>query len=151
MNPKNLSRFDRMSIAMAIMEDLKPEMLEFLQQFGKDFLDHVAVGYHNTQAQKWREYREDRQRREHREQRRFVGNQDAPDPYMPPSGAQPDLLLKVNALVGGVDGVAKQLCDLREQLETLSDRVDQQFAYAHRSDVWLKDDEPEEEVEVPDD
>ena len=52
---------------------------------------------------------------------------------------------------GGVDDVAKQLCDLREQLETLSDRVDQQFAYAHRSDVCLKDDEPEEEVEVPDD
>ena len=101
MNPKNLSRFDRMSIAMAIMEDLKPEMLEFLQQFGKDFLDHVAVGYHNTQAQRLREHREDRQRREHREQRRFVGNQDAPDPYMPPGGAEPDLPLKVNALVGG--------------------------------------------------
>ena len=69
---------------------------------------------------------------------------------MPPGGAQPDLLLKVNALVGGVDGVAKKLCDLREQLETLSDRVDQQFAFAHGSDVWLKNDE-EEEVEAPED
>ena len=151
MNPKNLSRFDRMSIAMAIMEDLKPEMLEFLQQFGKDFLDHVAVGYHNTQAQKWREYREDRQRREHREQRRFISDPAVTDPTIPLGVAQPDLILKVNALVGGVDGVAKQLCDLREQLETLSDRVDQQFAFAHGCDAWLKDDEAEEEVPDPDD
>ena len=152
MDPNNLSRFDRMSIAMGIIEDLKPEMLEFLQQFGKDFLDHVAVGYHNTQVQRLREHREDRKRRQHREQRGFVGNHDAPDPYMPPGGAQPDLLLKVNALVGGVDGVAKQLCDLREQLETLSDRMDQQFAYANATDAWLKDDEAEEEeVEIPDD
>ena len=151
MNPQKLSTFDRMSIAMGISEELKPEVLEFLQQFCKDFLDHVAVGYHNQQAQK---YREDRQRRDHRQQRRFVGNQDVPDPYMPPGGAQPDLLLKVNALVGGVDGVAKQLCDLREQLETLSDRMDQQFAYANATDAWLKDDEAEaqeEEVEAPDD
>ena len=85
-------------------------------------------------------------------QRRLTGDQPAPDPTIPPGGAVNDLILKVNALVGGVDGVAKQLCDLREQLETLSDRVDAQFAYAHRSDAWLKDDEAEEEeVEAPDD
>ena len=65
MDPNNLSRFDRMSIAMGIIENLKPEMLEFLQQFGKDFLDHVAVGYHNTQVQRLREHREDRKRRQH--------------------------------------------------------------------------------------
>ena len=58
-------------------------------------------------------------------------------------------LPKQVVLVGGVDGVAKQLCDLREQVETLSDRMDQQFAYANATDAWLKDDEAEEE-EVPD-
>ena len=150
-NSKNLSRFDRMSIAMGISEELKPEVQEWLEGFCKDILDRVAIGYMNTQVQKHREYREDRQRREHRDQRRFISNQDVLEPSIPPGGAQPDLLLKVNALVGGVDGVAKQLCDLREQLETLSDRVDQQFAYAHRCNAWLKDDEAEEEEDlVPD-
>ena len=112
-------------------------------------LDRQSIAWANLQVQKHREYREDRQRREHRDQRRFISNQDVLEPSIPPGGAQPDLLLKVNALVGGVDGVAKQLCDLREQLETLSDRVDQQFAYANATDAWLKDDEAEEE-EVPD-
>ena len=158
MNPNNLSRFDRMSIAMAIMEDLKPEMLEFLQQFGKDFLDHVAVGYHNTQVQKWREAREERQRREHREQRRFISDQAVTDPTIPSSGSTNHLLLKVNELVVAVDRVLKEQRDLHDQYEWLADRLDQQLAYIHKCDAWLNNDEgeaepeaEEEEVEAPDD
>ena len=149
MNPKNLSRFDRMSIAMAIMEDLKPEMLEFLQQFGKDFLDHVAVGYHNTQAQKWREAREDRQRREHREQRRFISDQAVSDPYMPPGGAVNDQRVQLSGLVGAVNQVIKRM----DALDKRFDRIDEQLAYLNRTNVWMES-EPEaeeEEVEAPDD
>ena len=166
MNPKNLTRFDRMSIAMAIMEDLKPEMLEFLQQFGKDFLDHVAVGYHNTQAQKWREHREDRQRREHREQRRFISDQGVPDPYMPPGGALNDVRVELNGVKGAVGEVLQlargsfeqdamvstRLDSIELTLKTEFERTHQQLAFAHGCDAWLKDDEAEEEeVEIPDD
>ena len=166
MNPKNLSRFDRMSIAMAIMEDLKPEMLEFLQHFGKDFLDHVAVGYHNTQAQKWREYREDRQRREHREQRRFISNQAVPDPYIPPGGALNDVRVELNGVKGAVGEVLQlargsfeqdamvstRLDSIELTLKTEFERTHQQLAFAHGCDAWLKDEEAEEEeVEIPDD
>ena len=149
MNPKNLSRFDRMSIAMAIMEDLKPEMLEFLQQFGKDFLDHVAVGYHNTQAQKWREAREERQRREHREQRRFISDQAASDPYMPPGGGVNDLRVELNEVKVALNQVLKRM----DALDKRFDRVDEQLAYSNRTNVWLES-EPEaeeEEVDIPDD
>ena len=149
MNPNNLSRFDRMSISMAIMEDLKPEMLEFLQQFGKDFLDHVAVGYHNTQAQKWREAREERQRREHREQRRFISDQAVSDPYMPPGGGVNDLRVELNEVKVALNQVLKRM----DALDKRFDRVDEQLAYSNRTNVWLES-EPEaeeEEVDIPDD
>lgn len=145
---KNLTRFDRMSIAMAISEDLKPEILECLQHFGKDFLDHVAVGYHNSQAQKLREYREDRQRREHRDQRRFISNQDVPDPTIPPGGAVNDLRVELNEVKVALNQVLKKL----DAFDKRHDRFDEQLAYAHRSSAWLTDDETEEEeVEIPDD
>ena len=162
-DPINLTRFDRMSIAMAIMEDLKPEILEFLQQFGKDFLDHVAVGYHNTQAQKWRE---DRQRREHLEQRRFISDQAVPDPYMPPGGALNDVRVELNGVKGAVGEVLQlargsfeqdamvstRLDSIELTLKTEFERTHQQLAFAHGCDAWLKDDEAEEEeVEIPDD
>ena len=134
-----------------VMGYLEPMIEEAFNRHGQESLDRQSISWMNLQVQKQREYREQRDRRAHRQQPRFVGNQDVPDPYMPPGGAQPDLLLKINALVGGVDGVAKQLCDLREQLETLSERMDQQFAYANATDAWLKDDEAEaQEEEVPD-
>ena len=134
-----------------VMGSLEPMIEEVFNRHAQESLDRQSVSRMNLQVQKHREYREQRERREHREQRRFTSDQPVSDPTIPPGTAQPDLILKVNALVGGVDGVAKQLCDLREQLETLSDRVDVQFAYAHCSDAWLKDDEAEEEVEAPDD
>ena len=148
------SFWDLAAFTERIMQMLEPRIEDMAEMITQGTLDRQSIAWTNMQVLKHHEYRDQRERREHRQQRRFVSNQDVPDPTMPPGGAQPDLLLKVNALVGGVDGVAKQLCDLREQLETLSDRMDQQFAYANATDAWLKDDEAEaqeEEVEVPDD
>ena len=148
------SWWDLAAFTERIMQMLEPRIQDMVETIVQGSLDRQSIAWANLQVLKHREYREHRERRAHRDQPRFVGNQDVPDPYMPPGGAQPDLLLKVNALVGGVDSVAKQLCDLREQLETLSDRMDQQFAYANATDAWLKDDEAEaqeEEVEAPDD
>ena len=136
MDPKNLSRFDRMAIAMAIMEDLKPEMLEFLQQFGKDLLDHVAVGYHNTQAQKWREAREERQRREHREQRRFISDQPVADPTIPPGGALNDLRIELNEVKGALDLLAKQLRESDQRAEARDERISNQLAYVIGGPAW---------------
>ena len=146
------SFWDLAAFTERIMQMLEPRIEDMAETITQGMLDRQSIAWTNMQVLKQHEYREQRESREHPQQRRFDSKQDVPDPSMPPSGAQPDLLLKVNALVGGVDGVAKQLCDLREQLEKLSDRVDQQFAFAHGSDAWLKNDEAEEEeVEVPDD
>ena len=144
--PKGQGSFwDVAAFCTRVMDYLEPMIEESFDRLAQGTLDRQSIAWTNMQVQKHRE------RREHREQRRFISDQPVSDPTIPPGGAQPDLILKVNALVGGVDGVAKQLCDLREQLETLSDRVDAQFAYTHRSDAWLKDDEAEEEeVEAPD-
>ena len=50
--------------------------------------------------------------------------------------------------------VSTRLDSIELTLKAEFERINQQFAYAHRCDAWLKDDEPEEEeeeVEVPDD
>ena len=149
MDPKNLSRFDRMSIAMAISEELKPDVQEWLEGLSKDLLDRVAIGYFNTQAQKWREHNERRERCEHRDLRRFIGDQPAPDPTIPPGGAVNDLRVELNEVKGALNQVLKKL----DALDKRHDRSDQQLAYLNRTNVWMES-EPEaeeEEGEAPDD
>ena len=146
MDPKNLSRFDRMSIAMGISEELKPDVQEWLEGLSKDLLDRVAIGYFNTQAQKYREHREDRQRREHRDQRRFIGNQAVPDPTIPPGGALNDVRVELNEVKVALNQVLKKL----DALDKRHDRFDEQLAYLNRTNVWLESEPEAEEEEVPD-
>ena len=46
--------------------------------------------------------------------------------------------------------VSTRLDSIELTLKTEFERTHQQLAFAHGSDLWLKDDEAEEEEEVPD-
>ena len=146
-DPKKLSRFDRMSIAMGISEELKPEVHEWFQGFCKDFLDRVAIGYFNTQAQKHREYRE---RREHRQQPRFMSDQSEHDPTIPPWGAVNDLRIELNEVKGALDLLAKQQRESDELAEARDERISNQVAYLIGGNPW---EQPPKEswIEKPED
>ena len=93
-----------------------------VEGLSKDLLDRVAIGYFNTQAQKWREH-ERRERREHRDLRRFIGDRPAPDPTIPPGGAVNDLRVELNEVKGALNQVLKKL----DALDKRHDRSDQQL------------------------
>ena len=116
------SWLDVAAFTSRVMGSLEPMIQDMVETIVQGTLDRQSVAWTNMQIQKHREYREQRERREHRDQRRFTSDQPVPDPTIPPGGALHDLLLKVNALVGAVDRVAKQQRDLREQVENQSDQ-----------------------------
>ena len=131
-----------------VMASLEPMIEEAFNRHGQESLDRQSISWMNLQVQKQREYREQRDRRAHREQPRFVGNQDAPDPYMPPGGAVNDLRVELNEVKVALNQVLKKL----DALDKRHDRSDEQLAYMHHNNAWLELSEPEEEeeVEVPD-
>ena len=128
-----------------VMGYLEPMIEEAFNRHGQESLDRQSISWMNLQVQKHREYRDQRDRRAHREQPRFVGNQDAPDPYMPPGGAVNDLRVELNEVKVALNQVLKKL----DAFDKRHDRFDEQLAYANATDAWLKDIEAEED-EVPD-
>ena len=149
------SFWDLAALTERIMQMLEPRIQDMAETITQGTLDRQSIAWTNMQVLKHHEYRDQRERREHRQQRRFVSNQDVPDPTMPPDGSTNHLLLKVNELVVAVDRVLKEQRDLNDQYEWLADRLDQQLAYIHKCDAWLKNDEGEaeamaEEEAVPD-
>ena len=150
-----------------VMASLEPMIEEAFNRHGQESLDRQSISWMNLQVQKQREYREQRDRRAHREQPRFVGNQDAPDPYMPPGGALNDVRVELNGVKGAVGEVLQlargsfehdamvstRLDSIELTLKRECERLHQQLAYIHQNNAWLELSEPEEEeeVEVPDD
>ena len=123
-----------------VMGYLEPMIEEAFNRHGQESLDRPSVSWMNMQVQKHREHRE---RREHREQRRFISDQPVADPTIPPGGAANDVLIKLNALVGAVELVAKQQreSDQRseEQFEELKiqlERIANQVAYLIGGNPW---------------
>ena len=129
------------------MDYLEPMIEEAFERLIQGSLDRQSVAWTNMQVQKHREYRDQRERREHRQQRRFVSNQDVPDPTIPPGGAVNDQRIQLSGLVGAVNEVIKRM----EALDKRFDRIDEQIAYLNRTNVWLESEADEEEAEeVPD-
>ena len=138
---------DVAAFTQRVMDYLEPMIEESFERLVQGSLDRQSIAWANLQVQKHREHRE---RREHRDLRRFIGNQDAPDPTIPPGGAVNDLRVELNEVKGALNQVLKKL----DALDKRHDRSDEQLAYIHHNNAWLELSEPEaeeEEVEAPDD
>ena len=131
-----------------IMQMLEPRIQDMAETITQGTLDRQSIAWTNAQVAKNREYREHRERRAHRDQPRFVGNQDVPDPTIPPGGGVNDLRVELNEVKVALNQVLKKL----DAFDKRHDRFDEQLAYANATNQWLKDDEAEaeEEIEVPD-
>ena len=137
---------DVAAFTQRVMDYLEPMIEESFERLVQGSLDRQSIAWANLQVQKHREHRE---RREHRDLRRFIGNQDAPDPTIPPGGAVNDLRVELNEVKGALNQVLKKL----DAFDKRHDRIDEQLAYLNRTNVWMES-EPEaeeEEVEAPDD
>ena len=144
------SFWDLAAFTERIMQMLEPRIEESFERLVQGSLDRQSIAWTNMQVLKHHEYRDQRERREHRQQRRFVGNQDVPDPTIPPGGAVNDLRVELNEVKVALNQVLKKL----DALDKRHDRSDEQLAYIHHNNAWLELSEPEaeeEEVEAPDD
>ena len=141
------SWWDLAAFTERIMQMLEPRIEESFERLAQGTLDRQSIAWTNMQVLKHHEYRDQRERREHRQQRRFVSNQDVPDPTIPPGGAVNDQRIQLSGLVGAVNEVIKRM----EALDKRFDRIDEQIAYLNRTNVWLESEVDEEEAEeVPD-
>ena len=143
------SWWDLAAFTERIMQMLEPRIEESFERLAQGTLDRQSIAWTNMQVLKHHEYRDQRERREHRQQRRFVSNQDVPDPTIPPGGAVNDQRIQLSGLVGAVNQVIKRM----DALDKRFDRIDEQLAYLNRTNVWLES-EPEAEEEegaAPDD
>ena len=140
------SFWDLAAFIERIMQMLEPRIQDMAETITQGTLDRQSIAWTNMQVLKHHEYRDQRERREHRQQRRFVSNQDVPDPTIPPGGAVNDLRVELNEVKVALNQVLKKL----DAFDKRHDRIDEQLAYVHRSSAWSKDDEAEEEIEVPD-
>ena len=141
------SFWDLAAFTERIMQMLEPRIEESFERLVQGSLDRQSIAWANLQVQKHNERRE---RREHRDLRRLIGNQDAPDPTIPPGGAVNDQRVQLSGLVGAVNQVIKRM----DALDKRFDRIDEQLAYLNRTNVWMESEpeaEEEEEVEAPDD
>ena len=140
------SFWDLAAFTERIMQMLEPRIEESFERLVQGSLDRQSIAWTNMQVLKHHEYRDQRERREHRQQRRFVSNQDVPDPTIPPGGAVNDLRVELNEVKVAINQVLKKL----DALDKRHDRSDQQLAYLNRTNVWMES-EPEEEAPDPDD
>ena len=135
---------DVAAFTQRVMDYLEPMIEESFERLVQGSLDRQSITWANLQVQKHREHRE---RREHRDLRRFIGDQPAPDPTIPPGGAVNDLRVELNEVKGALNQVLKKL----DALDKRHDRSDQQLAYLNRTNVWMESEPEEEEAPDPDD
>ena len=134
------SFWDVAAFCTRVMDYLEPMIEESFDRLTQGTLDRQSIAWTNMQVQKHREHRE---RREPREKHRFISDQPVTDPTIPPGGVANDVLIKMNALVGAVELVAKQQreSDQRseEQFEELKiqlERIANQVAYLIGGNPW---------------
>ena len=134
------SWLDVAGFAERVMSFLEPMIEEYFDRLVQGTLDRQSIAWTNMQVQKHLEHRE---RREPREKHRFISDQPVTDPTIPPGGAANEVLIKLNALVGAVELVAKQQREpdqrSEEQFEELKiqlERIANQVAYLLGGNPW---------------
>ena len=164
--PAHMSYWDCGRIAVGIVEAMKPFLRDDIAEIATTAMERHAIGVMNMQHQRHREYQDRRKPEGYMAQRRFTGDQPAPDPTIPPGGPLNDVRVELNGVKGAVGEVLQlargsfeqdamvstRLDSIELTLKTEFERTHQQLAFAHGCDAWLKDEEAEEEeVEIPDD
>ena len=129
-----------MAIAMAISEELKPEIQDSLQELSKDIRDHQAIGYMNMQAQKYREGQLERRR--HKDFEPMRKTKDAADQSLSERHLN-DQRLKVQSLISSQDHLGQQIQESNKQsekrhaeLQIQLERLANQVAYLIGGNPW---------------
>ena len=137
------SWWDLAAFTERIMQMLEPMLQEMVERIVQGTLDRQSIAWSTQQVQRHREYRDQRERRKQQDQPRFISDQPAPDPTIPPGGSANDVLIKLNELVGAISLVAQQQQNFdkrsEEQFEELKiqlERISNQVAYLHGGNAW---------------
>ena len=162
--PAHMSYWDCGRIAVGIVEAIKPFLRDDIEEIATTLMERHAIGVMNMQHQRHREHQDRRKPEGYMAQRRFTGDQPAPDPTIPPGGPLNDVRVELNGVKGAVGEVlqlargsfeqnamvSNRLDSIELTLKTEFERIHQQLAYIHHNNGWLESEPEAEEEEAPD-
>ena len=143
---------------------MKPFLRDDIAEIATTAMERHAIGVMNMQHQRHREYQDRRKTEGYMAQRRFTGDQPAPDPTIPPGVSLNDVRVELNGVKGAVGEVlqlargsfeqnamvSNRLDSIELTLKTEFERIHQQLAYIHHNNGWLESEPEAEEEEAPD-